>query len=154
MRFDIAKGIASGLLYLHEEGEQIVIHRDIKASNVLVDEDMNPRLGDFGLARLYERGVSPTKFINFKLPDWIMAFYSNGEILNSVDHRLEACYDTEQARAALVVGLLCCKQTPQYTPSIATVISYLNEEEGIPNIDETWRVSTSSTTVPTPLSLS
>uniref|UniRef100_M4DM56 non-specific serine/threonine protein kinase n=1 Tax=Brassica campestris TaxID=3711 RepID=M4DM56_BRACM len=42
MRFDIAKGIASGLLYLHEEGEQIVIHRDIKASNVLVDEDMNP----------------------------------------------------------------------------------------------------------------
>lgn len=83
-----------------------------------------------------------------------MAFYSNGEILNSVDHRLEACYDTEQARAALVVGLLCCKQTPQCRPSIAMVISYLNEEDGIPNIDETWGVSTSSTTVPTPLSLS
>lgn len=58
-RFDIAKGIASGLMYLHEEGEQIVIHHDIKASNVLIDEDMNPRLGDFGLARIYERGSQP-----------------------------------------------------------------------------------------------
>ncbi|CAN8257443.1 unnamed protein product [Cochlearia groenlandica] len=56
VRFQIAKGIASGLLYLHEEWEQIVIHRDVKPSNVLIDEDMNPRLGDFGLARLYERG--------------------------------------------------------------------------------------------------
>ncbi|KFK24660.1 hypothetical protein AALP_AA8G008400 [Arabis alpina] len=55
-RFQIAKGIASGLLYLHEEWEQIVIHRDVKPSNVLIEEDMNPRLGDFGLARLYQRG--------------------------------------------------------------------------------------------------
>uniref|UniRef100_J3LC05 non-specific serine/threonine protein kinase n=1 Tax=Oryza brachyantha TaxID=4533 RepID=J3LC05_ORYBR len=54
-RFQIIKGIASGLLYLHEEWEQIVIHRDIKPSNVLLDNDMNGRLGDFGLARLYNR---------------------------------------------------------------------------------------------------
>ncbi|CAA7033396.1 unnamed protein product [Microthlaspi erraticum] len=55
-RFQIAKGIASGLLYLHEEWEKIVIHRDVKPSNVLIESNMNPRLGDFGLARLYERG--------------------------------------------------------------------------------------------------
>uniref|UniRef100_A0A0D9VF37 non-specific serine/threonine protein kinase n=1 Tax=Leersia perrieri TaxID=77586 RepID=A0A0D9VF37_9ORYZ len=54
-RFQIIKGVASGLLYLHEEWEQIVIHRDIKPSNVLLDNDMNGRLGDFGLARLYNR---------------------------------------------------------------------------------------------------
>jgi serine/threonine protein kinase len=59
-RFQIIKGVASGLLYLHEDWEQVVVHRDIKASNVLLDGDMNGRLGDFGLARLYDHGVDPT----------------------------------------------------------------------------------------------
>jgi len=58
-RFQIIKGVASGLLYLHEEWEQAVVHRDIKASNVLLDSEFNARLGDFGLARLYDHGTDP-----------------------------------------------------------------------------------------------
>ncbi|OAY41533.1 lectin-domain containing receptor kinase VI.3 [Manihot esculenta] len=57
-RLNIVKGIASGLLYLHEEWEQVVIHRDVKSSNVLIDAEMNGRLGDFGLARLYDHGIN------------------------------------------------------------------------------------------------
>ncbi|XBI52301.1 hypothetical protein VPH35_034688 [Triticum aestivum] len=53
-RYSIIKGVASSLLYLHEEWEQVVIHRDIKASNVLLDSKMNGWLGDFGLARIYD----------------------------------------------------------------------------------------------------
>uniref|UniRef100_A0A7N0T8V1 non-specific serine/threonine protein kinase n=1 Tax=Kalanchoe fedtschenkoi TaxID=63787 RepID=A0A7N0T8V1_KALFE len=53
-RLSILKGVAVGLLYLHEEWEKVVIHRDIKSNNVLIDADMNPRLGDFGLARLHD----------------------------------------------------------------------------------------------------
>jgi serine/threonine protein kinase len=58
-RFRIIKGVASGLLYIHEDWEQVVIHWDIKASNVLLDSEMNGRLGDFGLARLYDHGADP-----------------------------------------------------------------------------------------------
>ncbi|KAL2934245.1 L-type lectin-domain containing receptor kinase S.4 [Bienertia sinuspersici] len=58
-RFKIIKGVASGLLYLHEGWEKVVIHRDIKASNVLLDGDFNGRLGDFGLARLHDHGADP-----------------------------------------------------------------------------------------------
>ncbi|KAF8772298.1 hypothetical protein HU200_005890 [Digitaria exilis] len=56
-RLDIIKGVASGLLYLHEKWEKVVLHRDIKAGNVLLDIHMNGRLGDFGLARLYDHGT-------------------------------------------------------------------------------------------------
>ncbi|XP_042481358.1 L-type lectin-domain containing receptor kinase IV.2-like [Macadamia integrifolia] len=58
-RFQIIKSVASALLYLHEEWEQVVVHRDIKSSNVMLDREMNGRLGDFGLAKLYDHGGDP-----------------------------------------------------------------------------------------------
>ncbi|KAM0888003.1 hypothetical protein ACQ4PT_028606 [Festuca glaucescens] len=58
-RLGIIRDVASSVLYLHEDWEQVILHRDIKASNVLLDADMNGRLGDFGLARLYDHGTDP-----------------------------------------------------------------------------------------------
>lgn len=52
-RLQIVTGIARGLLYLHEEAPVRIIHRDIKASNILLDEELNPKISDFGLARLF-----------------------------------------------------------------------------------------------------
>ncbi|XP_038690659.1 L-type lectin-domain containing receptor kinase VII.1-like [Tripterygium wilfordii] len=59
-RIRILKDVAAGVLYLHEGWEAKVLHRDIKASNILLDKDMNGRLGDFGLARMHEHGQVAT----------------------------------------------------------------------------------------------
>ncbi|XP_012830070.1 PREDICTED: G-type lectin S-receptor-like serine/threonine-protein kinase At4g03230 isoform X1 [Erythranthe guttata] len=53
-RFNIILGIARGLLYLHQDSRLRIIHRDMKTSNILLDEDMNPKISDFGLAKIVE----------------------------------------------------------------------------------------------------
>ncbi|XP_008793992.2 L-type lectin-domain containing receptor kinase IX.1-like [Phoenix dactylifera] len=58
-RYNIALGLASALLYLHEEWEQCVVHRDVKPSNVMLDSEFNAKLGDFGLARLVDHDCDP-----------------------------------------------------------------------------------------------
>ncbi|THF94550.1 hypothetical protein TEA_026444 [Camellia sinensis var. sinensis] len=58
-RFKIIRDVASGLFYLHHQWVQVIIHRDIKASNVLIDSAFNTILGDFGLAKSCDHGADP-----------------------------------------------------------------------------------------------
>ncbi|PUZ61098.1 hypothetical protein GQ55_4G244600 [Panicum hallii var. hallii] len=123
-RFQIIKGVASGLLYLHEECEKVIIHRDIKASNVLLDDGTNGRIGDFGLARLYDHGIIPEAThvvgtIGYLAPELartgkatpLTDVFAFGvfilEVIYTVDIKLQGEYDIDEACLALKLGLLC-----------------------------------------------
>uniref|UniRef100_A0A6V7QRB5 non-specific serine/threonine protein kinase n=1 Tax=Ananas comosus var. bracteatus TaxID=296719 RepID=A0A6V7QRB5_ANACO len=64
-RYNVLSGVASALHYLHNEYDQRVVHRDLKASNVMLDRDFNARLGDFGLARALD--VDRTSYADLEL---------------------------------------------------------------------------------------
>ncbi|KAK7279860.1 hypothetical protein RJT34_24919 [Clitoria ternatea] len=76
-RVNVILGVASALTYLHEECERQIIHRDVKSCNIMLDADFNAKLGDFGLAEVYEHSCStrdatiPAGTIGYLAPEYV-----------------------------------------------------------------------------------
>ncbi|MFS7938609.1 putative protein kinase RLK-Pelle-SD-2b family [Helianthus anomalus] len=79
--FDITKGTAKGLAYLHEECLEWVLHCDVKPYNILLDGNYNPKVADFGLSKLLDRGdIKKSRFSTIRgargymAPEWVFKF--------------------------------------------------------------------------------
>ncbi|KAJ4724139.1 Receptor-like protein kinase [Melia azedarach] len=103
LRIQIAFGIVKGMLYLHEECSTQIIHCDIKPQNILLDEHYNPRISDFGLAKLLTLNQSHTKTIirgtkGYVAPEW----FRNSAITPKVD---------VYSFGVLLLEIICCRKS-------------------------------------------
>jgi hypothetical protein len=85
-RFNIALGVAKGLAYLHHECLEWVIHCDVKPENILLDKNLEPKIADFGLAKLLNRGASNHNVsrvrgtIGYMAPEWISSLQITAKV--------------------------------------------------------------------------
>eukprot|EP01018_Ginkgo_biloba_P000262 Gb_15982 [translate_table: standard] len=149
-RYRILKDVAAGLLYLHEEWEQMVIHRDIKSSNVLLDSEFNGRtlgyiapelihtgkatpsadLFSFGVLMLEvacgRKPIDPSKgTAELVLADWVWELYAKEKLLDAVDPKLGGEYDVEEMERVLKLGLVCSHPEPEGRLSARQVLQIL-----------------------------
>ncbi|KAH1216280.1 putative LRR receptor-like serine/threonine-protein kinase [Glycine max] len=115
-RFQTILGVARGLQYLHEDSLLRIVHRDIKASNILLDEKFQPRIGDFGLARFFpeDQAYLSTQFagtLGYTAPEYAI----RGELSEKADIY---CF------GVLVLEIISCRKNTlpseqQYLPEYA-----------------------------------
>ncbi|XP_066310858.1 probable L-type lectin-domain containing receptor kinase S.5 [Miscanthus floridulus] len=141
-RYKIICGVASALVYLHHGSSRRILHRDVKASNVMLDEEYNARLGDLGLARVIERdGVThhSTKQAwpapphrqqqqPMYIVDWTWRLYGEGRAIHAADDAVlhnGAELDPPQVERAVRLALACSYPNPRERPSMRTAVQVL-----------------------------
>ncbi|KAL8162109.1 hypothetical protein V2J09_013598 [Rumex salicifolius] len=117
-RFEICLGVAKGLSYLHQEANLKIVHRDVKASNVLLDSGLTPKISDFGLAKLYNE-----KDTHITTGTWQL-YESNREV-DLIDEKLEGKFDEEEVKRVIRIGLLCTQTAHTQRPPMSRVVAML-----------------------------
>ncbi|OMP12632.1 hypothetical protein COLO4_02938 [Corchorus olitorius] len=125
-RFNICLSTARGLAYLHEESRPRIVHRDVKASNILLDAELCPKISDFGLAKLYD-----DKKTHISTKAWNLV--ENNESLGVMDPSLEE-FDENEALRVLGVALLCTQASPNMRPPMSRVVAMLTGDAEVSSV--------------------